>query len=161
MTKEQFVAVLCEIFEHSPWVAEQVFDKIPFSDVNELHRVMVVEVSKSNISYQIALLKSHPQLAGKEAIEGDLTSSSKTEQSSAKLDCLSHHEMTTINRFNQEYMTKFGFPFIIAVLNHTKESIFSEFDRRLKNDGDAERITALEQVAYIAGFRLDAIFKSN
>lgn len=155
LEQKQFTAVLADIFEHSAWVAGQVWAKRPFTDIDELHRVMVAEVSAAGLNTQLTLLRAHPELAGKEAQGGDLTSASKSEQAGAKLDSLTSAEMATIERLNRDYMSKFGFPFIIAVRNHTKDGIFSEFQRRVENDIDKERNTALEQVTFIARFRLD------
>jgi len=155
MDQAQFTAVLADIFEHSAWVAERSWVKRPFADIDSLHTTMVAEVSAAGLDAQLALLRAHPQLAGKEAQQGDLTSASESEQAGANLDSLSSEEMATISMLNTEYMVKFGFPFIIAVRNHDKAGIFSEFKRRVANDVDTERETALEQVAFIGRFRLD------
>ena len=155
LEQEQFTAVLADIFEHSAWVAQQIWAKRPFTNVDALHSIMVAEVSAAGLTPQLTLLRAHPELAGKEAQGGGLTSASESEQAGAKLDRLSSAEMVTIERLNRAYMSKFGFPFIIAVRNHTKDGIFSEFERRVENDIDTERNTALEQVAFIARFRLD------
>jgi 2-oxo-4-hydroxy-4-carboxy-5-ureidoimidazoline decarboxylase len=153
--KVSFTAILADIFEHSPWVAEQAWQRRPFSSVSELHSTMVDIVDNSTLEAQLTLLKAHPELAGKEAQQGALTSASEMEQAGANLNSLNSTEMATIQRLNERYITKFGFPFIIAVRNHTKDGIFSEFERRLDNSIEQERTTALEQVAFIALFRLD------
>jgi OHCU decarboxylase len=155
LEQRQFTAVLADIFEHSAWVAQQVWAKRPFVDVDELHRVMVAQVSAAGLDPQLALLRAHPELAGKEAQGGGLTSASESEQAGANLDSLNSAEMVSIERLNRAYRENFGFPFIIAVRNHTKDGIFAEFERRVENDIVTERSTALEQVAFIARFRLD------
>ena len=155
MQQQEFTSVLADIFEHSPWVAERAWVRRPFRDVAELHQVMVEEVAGGGLEAQLALLRAHPELAGKEAQSGDLTSASESEQAGANLNSLSSEEMAAITRLNAQYMSQFGFPFIIAVRNHDRAGIFSELERRVANELDTERATALEQVAHIARFRLD------
>jgi len=161
LEQKQFTAVLAGIFEHSAWVADKVWSKRPFADVNALHKAMVEEVAGAGLDAQLTLLRAHPELAGKEAQDGGLTSASQTEQAGAKLDDLSRAEMTAINQLNHEYINKFDFPFIIAVRNHSKGGIFSEFKRRVYNEIDTERAIALEQVSFIARFRLDDILNAG
>ena len=156
-----FVDILKDIFEHSAWVAEQAVTARPFKDVNALHEKMSAVVANADEAAKLQLLKAHPELAGREAQSGGLTASSTSEQVSAKLDALSASEMEKITKLNLDYTHKFGFPFIIAVLNHTKESIFSEFEKRLENSREAEIETALQQVYLIAQFRLAALTSSN
>lgn len=161
LEQKPFTAVLADIFEHSAWVAERVWGKRPFADVDALHAAMVAAVNSAGFEPQLALLRAHPQLAGKEAKHGELTSASQSEQAGAQLNRLSSAEMAAISRFNQAYMDKFSFPFIIAVRNHTKASIFSEFEHRIENTVSAERTTALQQVAMIARFRLEDLLKAT
>jgi len=160
LEQKQFTAVLADIFEHSEWVAHKVWNKRPFADTNALCRAMTEEVTNAGLDAQLTLLQAHPELAGKKAQDGDLTSASQAEQAGAKLDNLNHAEMTKINRLNREYIKKFDFPFIIAVRHHSKDGIFSEFERRVGNEIDTERATALEQVSFIARFRLDDILST-
>lgn len=161
MTQEQFIAIFCDVFEHSEWVAQKAWDRHPFNSVDELHAIMVEIVANSDIKAQLKLLQSHPELAGKAAKQGELTLASHNEQAGANLDCLSSNEMKTINRFNQEYSSKFDFSFIIAVRHYNKNRIFLEFERRLNNEIEIERNEALKQVGFIAQFRLEDIFKQK
>jgi 2-oxo-4-hydroxy-4-carboxy-5-ureidoimidazoline decarboxylase len=154
---DRFVGVLGEIFEHSPWVAERASARRPFTDVAQLHRAMVDVVNGAGREAQLALLRAHPQLAGKEAQTGTLTGSSTKEQSSAGLNALTREEMDRITRFNADYLAKFGFPFIAAVRNYTKRGIFREFERRLGHDAQTEFAICLEQVYEIALIRLEAL----
>jgi 2-oxo-4-hydroxy-4-carboxy-5-ureidoimidazoline decarboxylase len=149
-----FVQKFGGIFENSPWVAEQAWDKRPFASVDAMHAAMVEVAKLAPAPRQLALLQSHPDLAGKEAQAGAMTASSVTEQASAGLNALSKDEMTQISDLNVAYKRKFGFPFIIAVRMHTKEGIFFEFRHRLQNDTVTEYANDLQNVYSITRLRL-------
>ena len=157
MDRGAFVEKFGGIFEHSPWVAEQAWDKKPFADLDQMHAAMVGVARFAPAPQQLALLQSHPDLAGKEAQAGAMTASSVTEQASAGLNALSKDEMTQISDLNAAYKKKFGFPFIIAVRMHSKEGIFFEFERRLKNDTPTEFANDLQNVYAITRLRLDKL----
>jgi 2-oxo-4-hydroxy-4-carboxy-5-ureidoimidazoline decarboxylase len=110
---------------------------------------------------QLALLKSHPDLAGKEAQAGTMTASSVAEQASAGLNALSHDEMLRISDLNVAYKKKFGFPFIIAVRMHTKEGILFEFNRRLQNETQTEFANDLQNVYIITRLRLNKLLDAS
>ena len=154
MTPGEFLAAFGGVFEHSPWIAERAWPGRPFADASALHAAMVSVVSRASRAEQIALLNAHPELAGKEAKAGTLTQASTGEQASAGLNALSREEMTRIESLNRRHHEKFGFPFIIAVRLNSKERIFSEFERRLGLDADAELAACLGEVATITRLRL-------
>ncbi|WP_246785150.1 2-oxo-4-hydroxy-4-carboxy-5-ureidoimidazoline decarboxylase [Bradyrhizobium sp. S69] len=149
-----FVQKFGGIFENSPWVAEQAWDKRPFANVDAMHAAMVEVAKLAPAPRQLALLQSHPDLAGKEAQAGAMTASSVTEQASAGLNALSKDEMAQISDLNAAYKRKFGFPFVIAVRMHTKEGIFFEFRHRLRNDTVTEYANDLQNVYAITRLRL-------
>ena len=149
-----FVQKFGGIFENSPWVAEQASDKRPFANVDAMHAAMVEVAKLAPAPRQLALLQSHPDLAGKEAQAGGMTASSVTEQASAGLNALSKDEMTQISDLNAAYKRKFGFPFIIAVRMHTKEGILFDFHHRLQNDTVTEYANDLQNVYAITRLRL-------
>ena len=153
--RAQFVAALGAIYEHSPWVAEVVAAQRPFATLAALHEAMTAAVRAASDADKFALLKAHPDLAGKAAHLGVLTADSRQEQTSAGLDRLNDTEFADFHRLNEGYAKKFGFPFIVCVRRHTKDSIFREFGRRLRNDTAVEYATALDEVARIAALRLD------
>lgn len=161
MDRAAFTKALGGIFENSPWVAEKAWDVRPFASLAELHAAMVAVVQDASIDQQVALLRAHPNLAGKEAKAGTLTDSSKVEQASAGLNALSKEELARLTKLNTDYRAKFGFPFIIAVRNHTKEGIFFEFERRLANNTDTEFENDLRQVYTITRLRLNKLVGSN
>jgi 2-oxo-4-hydroxy-4-carboxy-5-ureidoimidazoline decarboxylase len=154
MTPGDFLAAFGGVFEHSPWIAERAWRSRPFSDASALHAAMVSVVSGASRAEQVALLNAHPELAGKEAQSRTLTPASTGEQASAGLNALSREEMTRIETLNRRHRDKFGFPFIIAVRLNSKERIFSEFERRLALDPDAELAACLGEVAAITRLRL-------
>jgi 2-oxo-4-hydroxy-4-carboxy-5-ureidoimidazoline decarboxylase len=161
MDQTAFVQKFGGIFENSPWVAEKAWEKRPFATLNEMHAAMVAVAKYAPATAQLALLQSHPDLAGKEAQAGTMTTSSVSEQASAGLNALSHDEMTQISDLNAAYKKKFGFPFIIAVRMHTKEGILFEFNRRLQNDTQTEFANDLQNVYVITRLRLNKLLDAS
>src|ERR1700743_2540746 len=161
MDRAAFVEKFGGIFEHSPWLAEQAWEKLPFADVDALHEAMVEVAKFAPAPRQLALLQAHPDLAGKEAQAGAMTASSVAEQASAGLNSLSPAEMTELSGLNAAYKTKFGFPFIIAVRMHTKEGIFFEFKRRLQNETQIEFANDLQNVYIITRLRLNKLLDAS
>src|SRR5262249_10423269 len=153
--KADFVAALGDIYEQAPWVAEAVHGKRPFASLNELHEAMTAAIRDASAEQRIALLKGHPDLAGKAARAGAMTADSKAEQASAGLDRLSEAGYAALQRFNEPYRKKFGIPFIVCVRRHGKESILRQFERRLQNGAAAETKAALSEVFRIGALRLD------
>jgi 2-oxo-4-hydroxy-4-carboxy-5-ureidoimidazoline decarboxylase len=161
MDRAAFVQKFGGIFENSPWVAEQAWEKRPFASLDELHAAMVAVARNAPAAMQLILLQSHPDLAGKEAQAGTMTASSVAEQASAGLNALSHDEMVQISDLNAAYRKKFGFPFIIAVRMHTKEGILFEFRRRLQNDTQTEFANDLQNVYVITRLRLNKLLDAS
>jgi 2-oxo-4-hydroxy-4-carboxy-5-ureidoimidazoline decarboxylase len=153
--KSAFVAALGGIFEHAPWVAEQVFTRRPFPTLASLYQAMTDAVEGADAKRRLALIAAHPDLAGKAARAGDITADSKDEQASAGLDRLSQQDYARFHRLNDAYRMKFGIPFIICVRRHAKDSILQQFERRLMNEASIELNTALGEVFRIAALRLD------
>jgi OHCU decarboxylase len=159
-SREAFVAALADIFEHSPWVAERIADRRPFASVADLHAAMSAAMRAEGRVAQLALIRAHPQLAGKAAIAGELTVSSRGEQQGAGLDRCTPEEFADITRLNDAYFARFGFPFILAVKGHTRQSILAAMRERLPRAPEAEFEEALVQIERIAGFRLQALLQS-
>jgi 2-oxo-4-hydroxy-4-carboxy-5-ureidoimidazoline decarboxylase len=153
--RASFVSSLGDIYEHAPWVAESVCGRRPFTTLAALHEAMIAAVRMASTDRRLALIKGHPDLAGKAARAGTLTADSKAEQASANLDRLSEEEFAAFHRLNNAYGAKFGFPFIVCVRRHGKESILRQFELRLRNDTASELETALTEIFRIAALRLD------
>jgi 2-oxo-4-hydroxy-4-carboxy-5-ureidoimidazoline decarboxylase len=150
-----FTTALGGIFEHSPWVAERASAARPFARIAELHDAMMAAVRAAPEDMQLALIRAHPELAGKAAIRGELTPESRLEQSRAGLDQCSPDELARLSALNAAYLAKFGFPFILAVKGYDGTGILREFDRRIECDRAAELETALTQIGRITRSRLD------
>ena len=151
-----FSAAIGDAFELAPWVAEAASAKRPFSTVTDLHAAMMGAVRAQSRDKQLAFLRQHPDLAGKAARAGTITEESKREQASVGLDTLSEEEFARFHRLNDAYKAKFGFPFIVCVRRHTRDSILEQFERRLANDIEAEFAAALLEVFYITRLRIAA-----
>jgi 2-oxo-4-hydroxy-4-carboxy-5-ureidoimidazoline decarboxylase len=161
MDRAAFVQKFGGIFENSPWVAETAWERRPFANLDDMHAAMVAAAKYAPAAMQLALLQSHPDLAGKEAEAGTMTASSVAEQASAGLNTLSHAEMVRMSDLNAAYKKKFGFPFIIAVRMHTKEGILFEFNRRLQNDTQTEFANDLQNVYIITRLRLNKLLDAS
>ena len=159
--RDAFVAALGGIFEHSPWVAERVFALRPFPNVDALHDAMVFAMHGATPDEQLALVLAHPELAGRAMVAKALTADSSREQSGAGLTECSDDEYARLVELNARYNAKFGFPFILAVKGHDRQSIIAEFARREQHDMAVEFAQALGQIARIARFRLEALLQSG
>jgi 2-oxo-4-hydroxy-4-carboxy-5-ureidoimidazoline decarboxylase len=157
MARPDFVATLGAIFEHSPWVAEQVADARPFASVDALHDAMVSAVSSAPAEAQLALMRAHPELAGKAAVRRELTAESTREQAGAGLDACSPNDHARLQALNARYNARFGFPFILAVKGLDRAGIIAAFEARVARTPAEERAENLRQIARIARLRLGAL----
>jgi 2-oxo-4-hydroxy-4-carboxy-5-ureidoimidazoline decarboxylase len=157
MDREAFVEALGPTFENSPWIAEEAWFARPFASVGALHRAMLDVVRRSSEDRKLAFLRGHPELAGREAQSGTMTSESVGEQNSAGLNALSSAEFEEIQRLNRAYRERHGFPFIIAVRRSTKQQIFEALRSRAAERTEVERGVALEQIGFITRGRIDAL----
>ena len=141
------------LFEHSPWVEARA-DARPSS--GDRHADLMAVMYDATPAEQLALLRAHPELAGKAAVDGTLTEASAAEQASAGLDRLTQAEFDRFHALNAAYRERFGFPFIICVRLTNKAGILAAMERRLGNDRDAEIAEALAQIGEIVRLRLEA-----
>lgn len=157
MTREAFLTRFGGVYEHSPWVAEGVLAARlgPAHDSAEgLQAAMARVVEAAGRERQLALLRAHPDLAGRLAVAGALTASSTAEQASAGLDRCTPAEFARFQGLNTAYRQRFGFPFIMAVKGRSRTEILAAFERRVANDAETEFTTALGEVHKIALLRL-------
>jgi 2-oxo-4-hydroxy-4-carboxy-5-ureidoimidazoline decarboxylase len=150
---DDFVAVLGQVFEHSPWVAEAAIRNRPFPTVAALHEAMAHAVRTAPRERQSALLAGHPEL-GSRVKRRDWTGHSQAEQGGLGLDRLSAEEFDRFAQINAAYRTKFGFPFIICVRRHTRDSVLAQFARRLDNTIEREREQAFVEIGLITRLRV-------
>ena len=157
LDRTAFVARFGRVYEHSPWIAETLFDQgvtAAHDTQDGLAAALRAVVEAGGITRQLALLRSHPDLAGKLAIAGTLTQESRGEQAGAGLDACSPAEFASFQALNTAYKARFGFPFILAVKGKSRLEILAAFEQRVAYDPAAEFRTALDQVHRIAYLRL-------
>lgn len=142
------------LFEHSPWVEARA-DARPSS--GDRHADLMAVLYDATPEEQLALIRAHPELAGKAAVDGTLTEASAAEQASAGLDRLTQAEFDRFHALNAAYRERFGFPFIICVRLTDKAGILAAMERRLGNDRDEEIAEALAQIGEIVRLRLETI----
>lgn len=159
--KDEFVAALANIFEHSPWIAEQAAARRPFSGIAALLAAMKDAVDRATADQRMTLIKAHPDLANKTQRAAGLTAESTAEQSGLGLDRLSDAEYEAFERVNNAYRAKFGFPYIVCVRRHTKDSVLRDFERRLPNDTATETQVSIDEITRIAALRLDQLVASD
>lgn len=154
---EPFVARLGGIAENAPWVAALAGTARPFETVEQVVAAFRAAILGAPEADRRALVAGHPDLAGRAALAGELTADSTREQASAGLDRLSVGELAELTRLNAAYRARFGFPFVICVREHTKESIMDSLRARLENDPGGELDVAVGEVVTIVRLRLEAL----
>jgi 2-oxo-4-hydroxy-4-carboxy-5-ureidoimidazoline decarboxylase len=157
LSPAEFSTLFGAVYEHSAWIAERSFLMKPaqgFASRAALHAALIATVQSAREAEQLALLRAHPELAGKAAQAGALTAASTAEQASAGLTAMTEADVSQLQALNAAYLEKFGFPFIIAVRNNTQTAIFGAIKSRLYNTQAMERNNALMQVGEIARLRL-------
>jgi OHCU decarboxylase len=150
----EFVRVFGGVLEHSPRYAERVERERPFGSVEALASAFTGAVQADSPAEQLALIRAHPDLAGKAALAGEVTAESASEQASAGLDRLSAEEYAEFHRLNAAYHARFDMPYIICVREHTKASILAGAEARLGHTPEQERATALREIGRIARLRV-------
>ena len=157
-TVSKFVQRYGGIYEHSPWVAEEAADDAAGSDnMQRVAEIMADCVDNAATERQLALIRAHPDLAGKAQVAGELTKDSTEEQSSAGLDQCSAEEYAQFQLLNDRYHEKFGFPFVMAVKGSSRADILAAFAQRLDSDAATEFETALQEIHKIAKLRLQTL----
>lgn len=158
--RDTFLARFGGVYEHSAWVAERAWDHGRITEpltVDAVQAALATEFRAASADERLAVLRAHPDLAGKLAIADQLTQESRSEQAGAGLDRLSPEELLTFTALNSRYVAEFGFPFIIAVKGLTKDDILTAFEARIANSAEQEFTTACAQVERIAGLRIAAL----
>ena len=162
-TADEAARLLDGLYEHSPWIAQQALAERPFRSLSHLKQAMADIVRSAGADRQLALIRAHPELAGKAMVSKTLTSESTHEQSKAGLTDCSPAEFARIQQLNADYNAKFGFPFILAVRGPrgtglARQEIIDTFARRLENHPDFERAEALRNIHRIVELRLNDKF---
>ena len=155
--------LLAGTYEHSPWIAERACAQRPFRSLAHLKHAMVRVLDEAGVEAQVALIRAHPELAGKAMVSQTLTAESTNEQGKAGLTNCAPEEFARLQQLNADYNAKFGFPFILAVrgprgLGLDRHEIIATFARRLHNPVDFERAECLRNIHRIAEIRLNDSF---
>tara|TARA_X000001036_G_scaffold237259_1_gene221344 strand:- start:2018 stop:2512 length:495 start_codon:yes stop_codon:yes gene_type:complete len=153
LTKKEFLSLFGNIFEKSEWIAIKAFELKPFKNAKDLSDKMINIYEKSSKEKIIEIFNLHPKLA----IEKRLTSFSSKEQIGAKLNTCTETELVEFKNLNEQYQTKFAFPFILAVKGKSKNDILGSFRKRVENNFNDEFEEAKQQVKKIASLRLNEI----
>ncbi|MBK5511176.1 MULTISPECIES: 2-oxo-4-hydroxy-4-carboxy-5-ureidoimidazoline decarboxylase [unclassified Pseudomonas] len=160
LSRDAFVAAFADIYEHSPWVAEKAFDLGQDAAIDEIDEIETLHQRMSDIllsadhQSQLELVVAHPDLAGKAAVQGELTEASTNEQAGAGIHQCSSDEFQRFTELNDAYKAKFKFPFIMAVKGSNRHQILAAFETRIHNSADTEFKCALAEINKIALFRL-------
>lgn len=155
LDRTEFVRALADVAEHSPWVAEAAADARPFADRDALVAAFARALREAPATAQLALVRAHPDLAGRLTEGCELTRDSRREQAGAGLDRLASGERERFLALNARYSERFGFPFILAVKGAGKDAILAAFEARLGNSPETEFETALGEIARIFRFRIE------
>ena len=151
------------LYEHSPWIAQAALAQRPFQSLAQLKHAMARIVAQAGRDAQLALVRAHPELAGKAMVGSTLTAESASEQGRAGLANCTPDEFARLQQLNADYNARFGFPFILAVRGPrgtglTRREIIETFERRLDNPPDFELAECLRNIHRIAELRLDDKF---
>jgi len=158
LDRPAFAEALGGIFERSPWIPERAWSRRPFSSIGDLHAALCAVVEAASAEEKLALVRAHPELAGKPKRVADLAAESRREQAAAGLDDIAASQGEELARLNRAYREKFGFPFVICARENPSGSILRVLAARLDRSVEAELGAALEQIGRIAYFRLlDAV----
>lgn len=160
LSRDEFVQAFADIYEHSPWVAEQAYDLgqlHELDDIATLHARMSDILLSADHAAQLALINAHPDLAGKAAVQGQLTEASTSEQAGAGIHHCTAEDFQRFTELNDAYKAKFAFPFIMAVKGSNRHQILAAFETRIHHTADAEFTCALDEINKIAMFRLQAL----
>ena len=161
-SSEKFLKTFKNLYEHSPWFVEQSLEAVAlnekYNNLEKFHEILSEIMLSSNSDMQDDLITAHPLLAGKKAQNNELTDFSTTEQKSAGLNDCTDDEIKLFEKLNEEYFSKFNFPFIMAVKEKNKSEIISTFLERKNNSRDEERTNALVEINKIAWLRIKEIY---
>lgn len=164
LTIDAFVNRFGGIYEHSPWVAERAY-KLGLDErhtsITELANTMASVLESASHNEKLDLIRAHPDLAGRAAIQGELTADSCDEQSNAGLNQCTSEELARFQQLNDAYKAKFDIPFIMAVRNSNRHQILAGFENRMENDRDTEFNQALSEINRIALLRLNALSEAG
>lgn len=160
LSEALFVSTYGGIYEHSPWIAQATYKRglgAETDTTSGLAAALALTLDGADKAQLLALIRAHPDLAGKAAQQGQLTEDSTQEQAGAGIDQCTPGEFQRFQRYNKAYQERFEFPFVMAVKGSDRHAILQAFEHRLKNDAETEFQRALHEINKIARLRLDAL----
>lgn len=161
LDQEGFLGHFGGVYEHSPWVAREVWRRRPFSNFDALAGTFETVVREAPEDARLALVRAHPELGGREARKGALTAESAAEQAAAGLDRLTGEQVRRLEELNRAYAERFAFPLVISVRGRDPDSILDEGEARLGNSPEQELKLAIAQITRIARLRLRDLVADN
>lgn len=161
LSQEDFIQKFGNVVECTPMCAAAISENRPFHNIKDFYRNLCEFIDALPSNGRAAILRCHPDLAGRLAKANALTEESTQEQASAGLDSLSQDELRMIDSYNNKYRQKFGFPFVICARLNNKETIINGLKTRLQNDTDNELKTGIEEVKKIMILRLKDLVKTD
>ena len=160
MTEEKFIETFGDVYEHSPWIASETWRHGLTSlqdTVEGLSAAMIEILARASHEQLLTLVNAHPDLAGKAAMRGELTTESTSEQTLAGINECTPEEFERFQSMNDAYKKKFGIPFVMAVKDSNRQKILVAFEERLENDVDTEFKRSLSEINKITRLRLEAM----
>jgi OHCU decarboxylase len=154
LPEAEFLRLFGGVLEHSPHYARLVCAGRPYARAEEVAEAFRTATEQDSPEAQLALIRAHPDLAGKAALAGDLSTESASEQTAAGLDRLSPGEYAEFFRLNAAYHARFDLPYVVCVREHDKASILAGAAERLNHSPEQERATALREIGRIARLRV-------
>lgn len=155
LQQDAFCALLGGMVEHSPWVARRAWADRPFASFDALFNALARSIRLAPRSQQLALLRVHPELAGREAVAGTMTADSNSEQGRLGLLDLQRDDFERLNALNRRYRERFDYPYVAALRLHgSLADVFRAFEQRLHNDAETELAVSLLQVCEVMRGRL-------
>ena len=155
MSISEFAARLGDVAEHSPWIAERAAGVRPFARRDALVDAFAAALRGATRDERLAVLRAHPDLAGRAAVAGELTEASRNEQAGAGLDRLTPEQFKRFTALNAAYRERFDIPFIFAVRGASAATILATFEERLANEPGVELENATDNVCRIMRFRIE------
>ncbi|MEO8487508.1 MAG: 2-oxo-4-hydroxy-4-carboxy-5-ureidoimidazoline decarboxylase [Betaproteobacteria bacterium] len=153
-TPQEFSAAFGAVYEHSPWLAARALARRPFASPQALHLALYSALHEASPDEKLALVRAHPELAGKEADADALTGASAREQAAAGLGALTPDQKADLQALNRRYVEAFGFPFVICARQNGRDAIFGTLRARLANSREQEIANAIAQIGEIARLRV-------
>jgi uric acid transporter len=150
LPEPEFVEAFGPLFMGAQWLAAAAGRERPYDSLYSMRHAFQSALFDAPAERQLEVIRGYPDLAARI----NLGPESTRDQASAGLNRLSPEEYERFDKLNEAYRERFGFPFIICVRENTKETIFENFERRLRNDPMQEHMAALVEIAKIANLRL-------